>query len=364
MGSSGYFYNATEFHNESTDDTLDGFVHRRRFERSIGHIVAPALVTMNSCSLFANVVILVMLFCRGIRSRTAAIIVNLVFNDILLLCIGTPWKLLSYVTDSWPVGTTMCKLTVYSLTLTFHVEVYSLLLLASLRYMAISKPLRAAVILTNIRVYILLAGVWVSATCINIPVAKFATVASLTYDNMTFISCVRMHARNVSLTEQIYGKCHFVLTYILPLVVILVLTLASIRELNTTSSYIIGGTTNNDKRNHAVHRLVALTITYAVCVLPINIVFMLRFLVGDSSMHSKEFVIVEVCALFVAFLKCSIHPLVYNCMTEDSRKYVRKLLRRENTCSSHYSQRCNVDFDSRHGTVYLENVGMLANILP
>ena len=349
MGCPGCFYNTTDPWDQGSDDIFVSFAQRRRFERSVGHIVAPAFVIMNSFSLLANIVILVVLFRRGARSRTAVIIINLGFNDILLLCIGTPWKLVAYVMDSWHIGVVMCKLTVYSMMSTLHVEVYTLLLLASLRYLAISKPLNAAVFLTNVRVYILIGVVWTSAILINIPGARFAAVVPLTYDNETYLLCVRMPVRSTSLAEQVYGKCHFFATYTVPLVVIFALLGVSIKKLNSTNSYISGRTTTTDnrKRKRAVYRLVALTVTYAVCVLPVNMVFISRFIIGGRAMHTEAFVIWEICAVFIAFFKCSIHPLLYNCMAEDFRNDVIKLLKRQNTSnSSYYSKKANSDIGS------------------
>ena len=316
-------------HQHQDDDILESFVQRRRFERSVGQIVAPAFITMNFLSLVANVLILFVLFRRGIRSRSAEMFVTLGFNNILFLCVGTPWKLMSFLTDSWPMGSTMCKVAVYSLMLTLHIEVYTLLLLAALRYMAISSPLRAAVLLTNVKMYILMGTVWISAILVNIPGAMFATLVPFTYKNRTDLLCMRIPTRNISLDEQIYGKCHFVLTYIVPLLIIFTLLGASIKKLNTAKSCIIGETMNNRKKKRAVCRLVALTTTYAVCVFPITVLFILRFVTGVDNMHSKAFVIMEICALFFAFVKCSIHPLLYNCMAKEFRQDAIKLIMRQ-----------------------------------
>ena len=319
------------------------FAQRRDFERSIGHIVGPAFVLMNILSLIANVVILVVLFRRGVKSRTTVIIINLGINDVLLLCIGTPWKLVSYVSDTWLLGTAMCKLAVYGLMLSLYVEVYTLLLLSFLRYVAISRPLNATVNLTRTKVYLLIGAVWISAILINVPTANYATLISFAHDNESDVLCMKMAIRVVPIAEKIYGQCYFILTYTVPLVVIFSLLGASIKNLNRSKVCISGMSKDNRKRHQAIMRLVALTFIYAICVFPINVLAILRFMVRSETRHSQEFIIADVCAMFFAFSKCSLHPMMYNCMAKDFRKDVIKLIKRQSTCSNDYTKRCTSD---------------------
>ena len=332
-----------------TDDEslASSYAQRRKYELSIGHIVGPAFVVMNGISLLANLVILVLVLRRGTRSRTSVIIANLIINDIILLCVGTPWKLVVYVWDSWPLGSVTCKAAVYALMLTLHVQVYTILALACLRYIAIAKPFNAAVKLTRGKVYGVVCMVWVTAVFINIPAGRYAVVAPFVYDNETDLLCLKMAIGSVPLSEQVYGKFHFILTYTVPLVITFSLLIASILKLHNSGICSVGHSTDFRQRRYAVRRLVALTLIYAVCVLPINFMSNVRLVVGGEMTNSKAFIIAEICALFLAFLKCSAHPLLYNCMAKDFRRDARKIIQRQGTRSSSiFSNKCNSDSTS------------------
>ena len=327
------------------DGILQSYAQRRQFERSIGHIVGTALVSMNVVSLIANVIILVVLFRRGIHSRTAVIIINLGINDILLLCLGTPWKLAIYTSDSFPLGDTACKVAVYALMLTLYVEVYTLLLLALLRYLAIAMPFSTAVRLTNTKVYVLVLAVWIISLLVNIPAGVFATLATFQFDEPQEM-CIKMAFRSTTLAQQIYGKCHFLMTYTVPLVVIFALLCVSINKLNNSRTCIICERRDIMTRKVAIYRLVILTVTYAICELPINIMSILRFLIIDTRINSKGFIIAEICAMFFAFVKCSVHPILYNCMAKDFRRDAINIIKRQSTSSSDYTRKLSNDTPS------------------
>ena len=339
----GCFDNSTSFPQHHFKTIFVNYANRRRFERSVGYIVGPAFVSLNSVSLIANVAILAILFHRGVRNRTAGIIINLAINDILILCIGTPWRTVTYVSDSWPFGSGLCKLSVYGLMLTLHVEMYTILLLACLRYFAITKPLTSAVVLTKKKIYLLVSVLWITAILLNIPAAKFATLVPFSYDNKTETVCIRMSMKSSTPAERTYVKCHFVMTYTVPLLITFALLGMSIHKLNKSNMFIVGQAQYTRKRKQAVHRLIVLTLIYAICVLPVSVLSFVRFMVSSATRHSKEFIIAEICALFCAFMRCAVHPFLYNCMAKDFRKDAVKMITRQNSFSSDFTRRCNSD---------------------
>ena len=109
------------------------------------------------------------------RTVTNLLLLNLAAADLAFVLVIPPFTAYEYVagelpTSSWALGGTICKLLHYLVNVTAYVTVYTLVLIAAVRYMTIVHGARTAPLRRRSRVVAALAVIWVGMLLVNAPI--------------------------------------------------------------------------------------------------------------------------------------------------------------------------------------------------
>ncbi|XP_028302367.1 delta-type opioid receptor-like [Gouania willdenowi] len=137
--------------------------------------------------------------------------------DMLLLTI-LPFHTVAIAMQHWPFGDVMCRLVSFLGSACSTASVFTLATLAVSRYLTVVKPAKAYSLLTRRRVSAAAAGIWVPACCLAAPQLFFRSVG-IPRQIPDGISCFAFLSPR---DQLIYGLCHFLVAFLLPLVTIAV----------------------------------------------------------------------------------------------------------------------------------------------
>ncbi|WAR12590.1 OX2R-like protein, partial [Mya arenaria] len=104
---------------------------------------------------------------REMRTTTNIFMVNLSVADLTVLLLLLPTALVADVTETWLIGTTMCKLSISLGTMCISVSILTLCAISIERWYAICRPLSFHSSFQRAR--IIIAAIWAVSMCVALP---------------------------------------------------------------------------------------------------------------------------------------------------------------------------------------------------
>lgn len=226
-------------------------------------------------------VIAVVIQYKHMRTLTNVFLVNLTIGDLLVVLICIPITLGNYIYDDYIFGTVLCKLAPFLQGTAVAVSGLSLLFIAINRYFAIHRPLKAKIIFSKSRIYIMLSLIWVLSFCAFVPLLVVNDIQVTEIAALSFKRRSCFEGWSVLQYKQVYNVFIFVLLFCLPLIVML---LAYIRIgmtlwgdegkvfLETSRGHSYQAERILRQRRRSVKMLIAVVCIFCICWLPYYIV--------------------------------------------------------------------------------------------
>jgi allatostatin receptor len=112
---------------------------------------------------------------RRLRTVTNLLLLNLAIADLCFVAVVPPFTAYEYVAgempqSSWALGDLACRLLHYLVNVTAYVTVYTLAMIAAVRYATIVHGVRTARWRTRRNVVRALVGLWALVMTVNIPI--------------------------------------------------------------------------------------------------------------------------------------------------------------------------------------------------
>ena len=300
----------------------------------IGETFAYCLLFL--VSLIGNTFIAMIVFkTKTLRKPINFLIVNMAMSDMLVPIFLFPRELVLTYTRSWVIGgllgQVLCKLSIYASNLSFTVSIQSLVLIAVDRFGAVMFPLCSPLInLKRCRFFIL--ATWIIAIAIFCP----NLFASKVVESPEGLACVAdwKDALGESSSYKNFVLVMQVVIFCVPLVLITILYSAI--TLKIKSQKIPGEQSTNTrekrlKRERNVLKLsVAVVLGFALCWLPLSIVWLMLFKSDPTITSSCGFHYFWSVSFFLAWSNCAINPWICLCFGGNYRQGLKNLL----SCSS------------------------------
>jgi len=142
------------------------------FEMVLYSIVVPVLFGLITVvGLTGNgLVIYVIVTKRRMRTVTNLLLLNLAIADVCFVIVVPPFTAYMYATANWPFGDIACRLMHYLVNVTAYVTVYTLVLIAALRYATIVHSTSTVRYRTRRNVMLAVAAIWVLMLLVNSPI--------------------------------------------------------------------------------------------------------------------------------------------------------------------------------------------------
>lgn len=255
------------------------------------------------------------------KTVTNYFILNLAFADLTLTLICIPFDIPVQEMDyRWPYGSFMCNILYPLQTMSLFASVFTLTAVSLTRYWAILHPLRRQLTTTNAKCLIVV--IWLLSV---VPVSPYIRVLGVTEstgyceENWSDID-----------SRKIYTVALFVAQYAVPLSIIAAAYISIGRELGKKKS---NGLENKFLKNaqseeaaKVIRMLVAVTILFAVCVLPTNIMWLWLDFGNAEKQFAYFWELVAFCNI-LTFANSAANPVCYTITNANYRKEVMHLLK-------------------------------------
>jgi len=154
--------------------TITGGSDDKMFRIVLNSIVVPVLFCLITVvGLTGNgLVIYVILTKPRMRTVTNLLLLNLAIADVCFVIVIPPFTAYMQATASWPFGDVSCRLLHYLVNVTAYVTVYTLVLIAALRYATIVHPTSTVRYRTRSNVMLTVAAIWLLMLLANSPIVS------------------------------------------------------------------------------------------------------------------------------------------------------------------------------------------------
>uniref|UniRef100_A0A9J2PFV3 G-protein coupled receptors family 1 profile domain-containing protein n=1 Tax=Ascaris lumbricoides TaxID=6252 RepID=A0A9J2PFV3_ASCLU len=231
---------------------------------------------------------------RTLHNSTNALITNLAFADLMFLTLCVPFTMYSYA-KPWPFPDAICYLTIYLQYVTAYASVWTLVILALDRFLAVVCPVTAMQIRNMRNVLRACALMWILNLLCNLPALNNIGVFRYEFEGEQLGTCVDSVA--IALTSASKGKFP----------------------------------STGCKVKRRITKLVwVIILTFAICWLPQNIRFALKAAYYPEPIFwetedSNFFFAVQTSIQLLAYANSCINPILYAAMSERFREAFRRL---------------------------------------
>ncbi|XP_017306005.1 delta-type opioid receptor [Ictalurus punctatus] len=286
------------------------------------------------------IIIILRTMRQGRRTSTAGIQhANANGTDILLLSLSVadifllsciPYHTVAIASRHWPFGSFMCKAVSFLGAMCTSASAFMLAALASVRYVIVVHPTKAYRWRSSGRIKIVTTVLWVPAIVLAVPQLTWRTLVSGTElrSSRQDLICFNF----LSDTDQIaYGVCHFLLAFLLPLVVIMLAYGKIYHFLHKTRRNRETNQTDQLERyqTQVTHTSVLLVLAFVLCWLPSYGLMLVQL--GYRSTVTGPLPRFGPFATFARVMATSstvVNPILYVFMSQKFRKELMELVRK------------------------------------
>ena len=265
-----------------------------------------------------SLVIYIICSKQKMRTLTNLLLLNLAFADLSFVLICPPFTAYQFATYHWPFegvfGDLVCKLMHYLLNVTAYVTIYTLVLIAALRYFTIVHSAATVRYRTKKVIGVLILGIWIIMLLCNVPIILSYGVQIDVYG---IGDCEHYGA---DIARPLYAT-FFAFAYLLPLSIIAMFSLGILRHISnadhSASSLFKGTTRSEERKRHACRLVITVVIIFAIFWFPVHIHLLLAHFkeVPQTNFYNA----VSVLFNFLAYFNSCINPVIYSYTSKDFR---------------------------------------------
>ncbi|THD27965.1 Allatostatin-A receptor [Fasciola hepatica] len=278
-------------------------------------------------------VIIVVLVNAQMRDSTNILILSLAVADLAFIVICIPLTTVIYIVGGWPMGVALCKVYFYLMYVTAFCSVYTLVLMSLDRFLAVVYPMRSIQWRNQANTVRIVLFTWSVVLIANLPLLINAVIVRGPVDGgdsacyteyCTYAWLVTVDEKTQTARDN-YDKARpfflifFLFGYLLPFVGICILYISLICRLRCRRSPNIKQSAESRRSKKRVTVLVVtVVVVFGISWLPIHIVFLIQYFVGDP--NTDFFRIVQILSNSLAYGNSSINPILYAFLSVNFRK--------------------------------------------
>ena len=254
-------------------------------------------------------VIVVIIINKQMRNAMNLLILNLAVADICFILFCVPFTGAEYVLPKWPFGDVWCKIVQFLIYVFAYASVYTLVLMSLHRYLAIVCPLSSISFRNQANTVRLLVILWVLVLAGNSPLLFTYVVIDYTFYGEDRSACISKYSRDDNvLMLNLFHLLFLVFGYILPLSLICVLYGLMLKRLLFR---VIPGASKGSGNNRSMKRttkmIIIVVAAFALCWLPIHVVFMLQ----RFGTNSSYIALIQIAGNCLSYMNSCVNPILY-----------------------------------------------------
>ncbi|GFS05307.1 G-protein coupled receptor [Elysia marginata] len=297
------------------------------FERYVRIIVPTIFGFILVLGLFGNsLVIIVVLADKHMRNTTNILILSLAFADLFFILFCVPFTATGYAMTVWPFGDVGCKMAQYAMHVCAYASVYTLVLMALDRYVAVVHAIRSMTWRSERNTWIAVFIIWVLCLTGNSPILVQYNVHEYPFNLENRSVCINTHHLRDKMVGQIFFSILLSIGYIVPLGVTLLMYGLMLKRL--LYGVVPGGanqSTESIRAKKRVTRMVVIVeVIFAICWMPIQIILVL--VAFEKYPRTEARVVVMFAANCLAYMNSCVNPILYAFLSENFRRSFRRFL--------------------------------------
>ena len=269
---------------------------------------------------------------KRLRSSNNLFTFNLACADLIVVIIYVPTQMTAFENGhNWALGDTMCRIAYIIIPLSLSASIGSLLAITVNRYRAMVFPMKPK--LTGRNIQLIIAIIWIISLLIALPIIFVA--GTETHANGQ-VYCAEPGWPENSTIDQVYWISMFLIQYVVPLVVIGVLSSIAAWRLRknalfsrSRASLVITKAVRRrmQQGSKITKMLFALVCIYAICMLPQHVVyFWMEY--GNLNQMSFKMYIFRFSNVF-PMANCALNPIAYGTLNKEFAMVFKGLLKRK-----------------------------------
>ncbi|KAI6191879.1 G-PROTEIN-RECEP-F1-2 domain-containing protein [Aphelenchoides bicaudatus] len=291
-------------------------------------------ILIASVGTIGNIVVLLVIgFNRNLHDSTNILIANLALADLLFLSFCVPLTAYSYV-HSWSFSESLCYYTITCQYLTAYVSVYTLVLLAYDRLLAITSPTKLRSIRRGCHSIYVCISIWIVMFFINWPNMRGVGLIEQTINQTTERYCVDSLEIGQAIATTTSARTFFwsfnLLAYLLPLTFTFIFYMLLVKAL--WKEKLAFSKSSQRMKRHATRMVFTVILTFGICWLPQNMRFFLRGLSYPHLAFWEEnetiLLMAQSFAQILAYSNSCINPILYSLLSERFRNGLKHAWRR------------------------------------
>lgn len=303
-----------------------------KFEEVLYERVMPATyLTLTLIGVVGNILV-IYIVCSRCKMRTVfnILLTNLALTDLLFLVVVPPLTSYSHMHSwDWQLGEPCCQAMYYVTLFTGAVTVYTLLLLTCVQYLTVVHEQCTEKLRTVRKTMAAIAVLWVIMALLCIPVLYEYGLNKWNYNVKE-----KRHAYSCDLLEPAHGKyiylVEFLLTYLLPLLVITFFSVGIVRYMLRQRSHMLDGTNpgNVQMRQRQVSLVLGLVVgLFAVLWLPVQVHLLVGHTFGETEpMQSRTYKVLTLLWFIMAYGNSCINPFIYIYASHEFRLHFKEIV--------------------------------------
>ncbi|KAL3876055.1 hypothetical protein ACJMK2_033940 [Sinanodonta woodiana] len=297
------------------------------------------VVLLELFALLGNILVIVLvMYCKKLRTTTNYYIVNLAVSDLLVACFPIWMHLVDSLTDGWVLGAFLCKVNPFIQIIILLSNVFTLIVIAGDRFFAIMFPLKSRV--TQRKVSVVLILVWLCATAIGLPVLFFFTYDERVWKDYHEKYCTEVwpmvRASETTCDMGVMSKRAYwtfvcvVLNWIPMIVMTMTYTIILIKlrghKVVPSNSTMSKSAIQQRSKRKVIKMLFSVLVIFIVCALPFQITKLYNLYRHDQTEKlPKWFEPLDFAAVLLLYANSAINPIIYGGLNENFRSGLKDM---------------------------------------
>nr|XP_017020386.1 tachykinin-like peptides receptor 86C isoform X2 [Drosophila kikkawai] len=267
---------------------------------------------------------------RSMRTVTNYFLLNLSIADLLMSSLNCVFNFIFMLNSDWPFGSIYCTINNFVANVTVSTSVFTLVAISFDRYIAIVHPLKRRTSRRKVRIILVL--IWALSCVLSAPCLLYSSIMTKQYYNgKSRTVCFMMWPDGrypTSMADYVYNLIILVLTYGIPMIVMLICYSLMGRVLWGSRS--IGENTDRQmesmkSKRKVVRMFIAIVSIFAICWLPYHLFFIYAY--HNNQVASTKYVQHMYLGFYwLAMSNAMVNPIIYYWMNKRFRMYFQRII--------------------------------------